>query len=258
MEYGIKITNEKELEGLDKKYSHIYFGNEFCERKIPSIEELLNLLNKCKKEGRKLVLLTPPLTDKGLITLKNLIQTAYKENQDFEVTINDFGIIEELRKLPKLKITCGRTLIRMKKGPEIMSGCLNEPPENFKDNSLSNREFRELLKENGIQRFEVDIPPQGINLPKKENLTLYLGNSSISVTRRCIYPKCDKKDYDYQIGECKKECLFQIVSRENPYFKQPVFVVGNAEIIKTENKIPSDLKGKINRIVIFPSLKSNL
>lgn len=257
MEYGIKIKELEELEKISPNYKYIYFGNEFCEKKIPSVEEIIRILEYCNKNNKTLVLLTPPLTNKGVEVLKGIIREVPKGN-NFEITINDFGILETLKNIPNIRINCGRTLIRMKKGPEIMTGILNEPPEHFKDNSLSNPDFREIIKGLGIKRFEVDLPPQGINLPKKEDITLYLGNSSVSLTRRCIYPKCDTEEYDYKIGNCKKECLFQIITKQNEYYNQPIFVVGNAEIIKTQNTIPAELRDSVNRIVIFPNIKTNL
>ena len=174
------------------------------------------------------------------------------------LTINDYGILNFLKNNPHIKINYGRILIRMRKGPEIMTGCLNEKSENFKDTSISNKDLREYLKSQKIKRFELDIPPQGINLPGGENISLYLGNSVISVTRRCIYPKCETENYNYKIEPCRRECLNQIITKETKFYDRQIFVIGNAELIKTKMKIPKELKNKFNRIVIFPTIKNNL
>lgn len=260
MEFAIKIKSLEEVQNnkhLDK-YNLIYFGNEFCERKIPTFSEAKEVFEFCIEKNKTFVLLTPPLTNIGTNNLEQQIRRLYKINNTFEVTINDLGLLEILKEFPKIKINYGRILVRMKKGPEIVTGYLNESPDNFKDSSLSNPELLEFLKTFNIQRFETDVPPQGINLPENENITLYLGNSTISTTRRCIYPKSDTNDYDYKISSCKKECLNQIITKETKYTNQPIFVVGNTELIKTEMKIPEELKNKFNRIVIFSNIKNNL
>ncbi|MCK5449256.1 hypothetical protein KAI32_00145 [Candidatus Pacearchaeota archaeon] len=260
MEFGIKISSLEELQNLKylDKYNLIYFGNEFCERKIPTFSETKEIFEFCIKKNKTFVLLTPLLTNLGINNLKHLIKDISEINKKFEVTINDLGLLEILEAFPEVKINYGRVLIRMKKGPEIMTGCLKESPDNFKDNSLSNPELLDFLKDLNIKRFETDVPPQGIDLPENSNITLYLGNSVISVTRRCIYPKCNTSEYNYKIEPCKKECLNQIITKETKYFDRPVFIIGNAELIKTEMIIPEELKNKFNRIVIFPNIKNNL
>jgi hypothetical protein len=264
MEFGIKINDEKDLIRIPHltKYKYIYFGSEFCEKKIPLVLTAVKIFDFCEKNEKIPVLLTPPLTEVGLTILKKLINELKKFYIEFEITINDFGLIEVLKQESQIKMNCGRLLIKMKKGPEITSGALKEVPENFKDNSLSNPFFIEFIKQFNINRFEVDLPFQGINLPSENltngNMSLYLGNSVLSVTRRCIYAKSDTKDYDYKINGCKKECLNCIIVKSNKHYDEPVYVAGNAEFLVGEMQINESLRGKFNRIVMFPGIKSNL
>jgi len=260
MEFGIKINNIEQIKNnLHKdKYKFIYFGNEFCERKIPTLDSIKEVFEYCNSEDKTPVFLTPPLTNNGINQLKKLVPKMQELKKEFEITINDYGILNFLKNYPNIKINYGRVLIRMKKGPEIMTGCLDECPKNFKDNSISNKELINYLKSQEIKRFELDIPPQGINLPDRENITLYLGNSLISITRRCVYPKCNTENYNYKIEPCKKECLNQIITKETKFYDRPIFTIGNAEFVKTDMKIPKELNNKFNRIVIFPTIKNNL
>ncbi len=257
MKYGIKINNiEEDLKGLDK-YDFVYFGSEFCERKIPNFEFCKKVFEFCNKNNKIPVLLTPYLTDKGINTLKDLISRLHILKKDFEITINDFGMIYLLKEFPEIKINCGRLLIKMKKGPEIMSGALNQSPEMFKDSSLSNNLFIDFMKNNGIKRFETDLPHQRLNLPN-EKITAYLGNIVISTTRRCNFIDCEK-EMQYQIKDCEKECLKYCVVKNTEFHDELIYVMGNAEFLKSDkdkNSINNDniLEGKFDRIVEFQKI----
>ncbi|MFW6025274.1 MAG: hypothetical protein ACOCRX_02925 [Candidatus Woesearchaeota archaeon] len=259
MEYGIKINKLEELKSINlPKYKYIYFGNEFCERKIPSKSKIKKIFSFCKSKNKIPVFLTPPLTYKGIEKMKSILKELL-DNQ-FEIVINDIGLLNlDILNNKNIKKNLGRLLIKSKKGPEITAGNLNEPPENFRESSLSNKRFIDFFK-NYVGRFEIDLPSQGINLPENEKISLYMGNSVISVTRRCPYIDSDKpkEEYNYKIKRCKKECLKYYTVKNTKYYSEPIFVMGNAELLKTKMKVPKELKGKIDRIIIFSKIQKCL
>lgn len=266
MKFGLKINRLEQLNNA-AKYKYIYFGNEFCEKKLPTIDFSKKVIDFCQKNDKIPVLMLPFLTEFGFKKAKELIDNINKLIDNisnpsaikyFEITINDYGILDHIKKFPNIKLNLGRLLIKMKKGPEIMSGALRENHEKFKENSLNNPMFIDFIKKHGISRFEVDLPPQGRNLPKHEKITLYLGNSVLSVTKRCPYIDSMKSCFKYEIKECLKECLKFYLVKNTKYYSENIYVMGNAEFQKTEKQIPKEFKKCIDRIVLFPSMQSLL
>ena len=139
MEFGIKIKNIEQLGSVKDKYNFIYFGDECCERKIPGLSFAQKVFEYCIKKGKTPVLLSPLVTDSGIKKLRVLIKELYILKEDFELTINDFGVLNLMKEFPNIKINCGRLLIKMKKGPEILSTVLSKNVETFKANSLTNK-----------------------------------------------------------------------------------------------------------------------
>lgn len=255
MEYGIKICGIEQLNGLEQlknldRYRYIYFGNEFCDKKIPSGQFCREVVQYCLENSKIPVFLTPYLTDVGISILKKRIDDIYSIHKEFEITINDYGILEFLKGYPEVRINMGRMLIKMKKGPEIMSGVLDKDPLGFRQTSLSSI-FIDFAKASNITRFEMDIPPQGLVLPDSNNISLYLGNCIIASTRRCPYIDADKKDFRYEIKGCKKECMNYCIAKNTRFYDKLIYVLGNSEFLRTDKAIDPDLKDKFDRIVIF-------
>ncbi|MBD3164007.1 hypothetical protein GF323_02315 [Candidatus Woesearchaeota archaeon] len=256
-ENALKIAGLSQLNKIDiKKFGCIYFGNEFCERKLPDLSFCNKIFGFCRKNSLTPVLLTPYLTDKGISKIEPLLKSLDKSDQAFEITVNDIGLLSFLQGnlCDNVKLNLGRLLIKMKKGPEIMSGVLNQDKEQFRQNSLQNPLFLEFYKKLGIKRFETDIPPQQADLPENENLSLYLGNCCISSTRRCIYQNCESRDYKYSISQCNEECLNYYIERKMLMPSSPYFILGNAEFLRQTNPLSEKIREKANRYVFFNSL----
>ncbi|MGM5483865.1 MAG: hypothetical protein ACQER9_03030 [Nanobdellota archaeon] len=255
MEYGIKINDIKNLNAENlKKFKYIYFGSEFCERKLPSLDYCKKIISFSNNNNKIPVFLTPPMTDKYIEKANNLINNLVKENPKLQITLNDFGLLNKLKNL-NINLNLGRLMIKMKKGPEIISA---NSIEKFKNNNLKNPLFRKYCKSNNLIRFEIDQPLQGLNLPDNENITLYLGNVLLSMTRYCLYPGINDENYFFRIKPCKKECMKLKLTKSTFYYKEKTHIIGNAEFLKTPFTIDSEIKPKINRIVVFPDLNSLL
>jgi hypothetical protein len=249
MEYGIKINGlGEEISG---KYKYVYFGDETCERKMPAPEDAKKIFLQCAEKKITPVLMLPFMTDAGIEKAEKLVNELDKLNINFEATTNDLGIIETLIKTKNCTINCGRLLIKMKKGPEIMAG---EKTEAFRANSLKSTEFIKFMEKLGIKRFETDIPPQGIDLPEGKNITAYLGNVLISTTRRCPFIDIFSDNYTYKVKECHKECLKMLFTKKTQFHKETIYAIGNSEYLTKEKNLEMEMKGKVNRVVVFKSL----
>ncbi len=260
MEYGIKISKIEQLENIPSKIKYVYFGNDLCERKMPSKEYCITILDFCKNKNLTGVFLTPFLTDSFIEKYIDLISSL--SNYNFEVTINDLGLLNEINKLKNLTLNLGRLFIKMKKGPEIISGVLNQEISVFKKNSLFNPYFIPFYVSLGINSFEIDMPLQGIDLPNNALVNLYIGSSLISLTRQCDYANIEQKEYAYGINECSKECLNNHFIKKYSDFKE-IFVIGNSEFVKTSLNLDLFLdkyftKNNLKRVVFFRDIEDNL
>ncbi len=69
----------------------IYFGAEFCELRIPDYRTVERILQKCEKSNLKFTFLTPPVTEYGLVKIKNLMPLL--QQYHCEISVNDYGVL---------------------------------------------------------------------------------------------------------------------------------------------------------------------
>ena len=113
MEKAIIINRIKDFKHWDKKYSRIYLGNEFCSRLLPEKEEIDYILKIIKKEKLGLTLLTGQVDSQGLKIIRKIVKYLAKEQILEEVVINDYGILNYLRRgFPYCQVILGRMLSR--------------------------------------------------------------------------------------------------------------------------------------------------
>jgi hypothetical protein len=74
MDQVLYISKTSGLKYFQNDFTRIYFGQEFCERLLPSKDELEQVCAFSEKEGVPLTLVTPYVTDKGLLKLEKLIR----------------------------------------------------------------------------------------------------------------------------------------------------------------------------------------
>ncbi len=196
MEKSIFITNLRQLEYVTVRYSRLYYGNEFCERLIPSLKELKNILDYIKVKRMDFSFVTPYVTNMGLARLKELLGFLKAKNVHCEIIINDWGVLNLInRQYPDFQPVLGRLLTKQKRGPRLIKLLKRQAgprlivnPENPQQRSIvfqkklpldldpyykgSNASsvpiIHNFLISQRIKRIELDNPGQG----------LFLGNSS--------------------------------------------------------------------------------
>jgi len=213
MEYAILTNKQPNPENIpDKysKYSRLYLGNEFCERLMPSINELDKAIGLCKRERLNLSLVLPYLTDSRFDHAKSLISLVGKKLPSSEVIINDLGLIGEIPS--NLIRVLGRLLIKQKRDPEYAELTVSEDLKScFQKSNADTPQFIRFLKENNIQRIEIDNLKQGISLDFNDinsnihniKVSIYTPFTFISNTRFCMAAKGSTAS---NIVPCKKEC----------------------------------------------------
>jgi len=262
MQNAIFIAKMKNLKYWNKKYTWLYFGNEFCERLIPNKENLDYIINFVKKNKIKLSFVTPYVTDEGINKLEPLLELLSKKLPESEVIINDYGTLELIQeKKFELKPVLGRLLTKQKRGPRIINirDKLPKPAiEHFKKSNAEVPIFQEFLIKNGFERIELDNLLQGIEddfSKSKIKASLYYPYAYVTTTRFCLTAICDKKDAVPGIYPCKKECQrygpFKLTNKNMPV---PLLLKGNTQFFENK-KLPRDLEERgINRLVFEPEL----
>ncbi|MCX5896063.1 MAG: hypothetical protein NTZ51_09570, partial [Proteobacteria bacterium] len=168
MEQAVFISNLNNLKYCDENFTRLYIGTEFCERLIPSLQQVKKILSFAEKRGLGLTLVTPFVTNQGLKKLEKVLALLAEQAPGAEVVFNDWGVFQFLKEA-QLPVTpvLGRLLTKMKRGPRMMNILDKVPPETARycrTTGLTVPEVREFLKLNGIFRIELDNPLQGINL----------------------------------------------------------------------------------------------
>lgn len=156
-------TDWLELFGLDgpqwaslldqKRITRIHFGNEFCQRLLPSVRALQTALAATTASGLDFGLALPMLTDDGIEEADVLLGML---PEGTEVTVNDWGLMRRLtRRFPRLRPTAGRLLCRMLKEPRAPSAAyLQLGGHGFMTPGLES-----LLERFGVSRLEIDVAP---------------------------------------------------------------------------------------------------
>lgn len=262
---ALYITRAVDLKHYDDSFSRVYFGNEFCQRLLPTAPELLQVMEFVHTNNINFTFLTPYVTEEGLKKLDPLFQEIDRGKPGSEVVFNDWGVLRVLKeKHNQLERVMGRLLNKMKRGPRLMNLLDAMPPSTndyFQSCSLDSPLYRQFLINNGIRRVELDNTLQGISLNLSSpdlQASLYLPYAYITTTRLCMANSCDVQGKADEIGifPCKRECRQYTFQLSHPVMPVPLLSKGNTVFLKNE-KMPREealRTSRIDRIVIEPDL----
>ncbi len=173
--------------GVDfEAFSRFYFGQEFCEHRVPTPEELTQAYAFARQFGWNFSFVTGyapmPAFERIHRDLDALARLAAEAEapQPIEVIVNDWGVLRLLRrKFPQFRPVLGRLLTKQKRlgrFPDRIPPPYMEEIDTAPDTILRNqgrawrnlnfsiREWREFLKTQGIERIDIDMVPQGAAL----------------------------------------------------------------------------------------------
>lgn len=89
-----------------KGFSRAVAGSEYCQNRLPPLASLAAL----RRRGLKVTLATSILTDAGLAAAEKLAVAAFRRGLIDEVIVNDWGLLEGLKRLKGLGVSAGRLL----------------------------------------------------------------------------------------------------------------------------------------------------
>ena len=263
IEQALYITKAPDLKYYEKKFSRIYFGNEFCQRLIPSDKALEQVIGFVSENNLDLTFVTPYFTDEGLRAWELLLGKIAAEKPGSEVVFSDWGMWRVLKQgFPGLEPVMGRLLNKMKRGPRFIN-FLDVLPRStvdyFRSCSLDVPLYQQFLVRNGVKRVELDNLLQGIALNLNDsgiNASLYIPYVYLTTTRLCLAISGGVHGKEDEIGifPCKRECRESIFRLAHPVMPVPLIRKGNTIFFKNES-MPEDLeKKKIDRIVFEPEV----
>lgn len=194
MEKAMRINNilqldKKQLTGIDR----VYIGEEFCERLLPSEEELKSVIEKIEGMNKRISFLTPPSTDYGLVKIRKLMKLL---NEKTEVIVNDYGILNMVNKDFENPIVLGRVI-----GRRIILTLAS-----LESNIENLREYLSLFGRR-LKLIETDyLTASYVNnsLGKSIDFSLYETNVFWSMTRRCAFNRNSVTLNKF--AECSREC----------------------------------------------------
>lgn len=262
---GIK----KSYEMLDKykncSIDYLYFGCEFCEYKIPTIDEFSRIIKLCIRDELKLVMVTPVVTDLGLNRTSDLIKFIIENDVDADIVVNDVGVLQLIKNsLFRGKVILGRIFDKTSHDSRSTEeGFDKYYGDNGKKIAMSPGVISEsalsVYRKFGVDRFEFDLPKIGIYLPDNFNFSLYFPYNYLTTGRVCMLRSvyCDGRD-KFLVGnsQCAKACMKYNIEKRKPIngggfgdaSELFLFQKGNTIFYVDEGiSIPQD---KINRLII--------
>ena len=257
IEKAIFISNTKNLGYVTHAYSRLYFGIEFCERLIPSREELSAAIEFAGRNKMDFTFVTPFVTDNGMEKLARLLDCFSGDQRGSEIVINDWGFLRVLKERSwQGAFVLGRLLTKQKRGPTIMNIMHILPKdalEHFKQCSAD--VGCDFLAHNNISRIELDNQLQGISRPGAPlKASLYSPYAYITTTRYCTmspYNGAEKPSFR-SIRPCNKECQESEHTLDHPSMPVRILLRGNTQFFKNET-MPRDLEAlHIDRVVFEP------
>ena len=214
----VEKTNQYVLNEL-KRYplSGVYFGNEFCEQLIPSLNDILECYRRCYEQKMRFTLVTPLVSNKGIQQLENIFQSLDQLNISIEIVFNDWGVAKLLaERYPEWPKRVGRTLDKMIREPRLNHDDytkLNAQVLEFmQEPAALSESYTAILSQLNIQGLELDCIPQGYG--NAESLyantiiqkSIYLPFYCVTSGRLCMMKALGKKPEDkWNIDE---SCVF--------------------------------------------------
>jgi hypothetical protein len=196
-ETAVLVSRAGDLNDISlSSFDRIYFGAEFCDKKLPAPEEWDAAAGTARKSRLPLTLVTPYFTESGLERVTELLKHVARENAEAEIVVNDWGAFNFIRReLPSLRPVIGRVLVRQKKDPRIAHIRDVSMKEYFIKSLIDNRRFRDFLTREGAVRAELDNPLHGVDVQNKEHcpaLSLYFPFVFLTTSRQCAPGSCEK------------------------------------------------------------------
>jgi hypothetical protein len=260
MEKAVYFSDINKLRSHNFDYDRIYFGNEFCDELIPSLDDLKFAISVAKEKNKDLSFVTCYVSEYKIKKYYHLLNTLAGLAPRSEVIINDWGVLGICLQ-NNLTPVLGRLLVRQKRDPRI-SFFMKLLPDlsrlRVHQTGLNNY-FKDFLKTQSINRIELDNLIQGIDMNELQDVnfgySVYIPYGYVTTTRICFFRnKNISKNKRFSILPCinKSEC--GLAKLYNKQIKDNLFMRGNTIFFKNTSQSFLKLDSRINRIVHEPEI----
>jgi len=287
LEKAILISKICHLKYADTGYGRLYFGNEFCQRLLPSLSDLRRAVNFADQKCMGFSLVTPYVTNDGLLALKPLLKLLKHIKPQSEIVINDWGVLNFInREYPCFEPVLGRLLTKQKRCPTLVR-LLKRTPSATLIRNIDNQKkdyfvfqknipgaldayykgsnvssvpiIHSFLLTRRIKRIEIDNLAHGLylELPKEKiSASVYFPYVYITTTFFCPTAGCDKnKKSLLKYKLCDKTCQRYSFTLRHSSMPKLVFLKGNTQFYKNSKLfIRKFSKMGINRLVYEPEI----
>jgi hypothetical protein len=265
MEYGLRLSTvspssllSTEFETLkDSSLPHgsltsLYFGSEFCEYLLPSLDEAEAFCALARKAGLEPVLLTPLVTDSGLNCLGKLLQDLALVGYSPTVTFNDWGVLRVLRtSFPNNKCNAGRLINRSLRDSRLAA---NQQPI---QSEIGGGRLRALLTGIGVTAVETDADLEGNYLERDSSSlkrVLHLPYTFTVSGRNCLVRadiSAAENSFTKGLGKgCPAPCRGKILPVDRPDTDQTLWRSGNTIFYKAPVAAVENYLSRCDRIVL--------
>ncbi len=206
-------------------WQRLYFGQEFCERRAPSVSEVRRAYSAAVSAGLAFTLLTSYVSDDGVDRLRPVLAwLSGLEDARVEVVANDWGVVRVVaREHAGLRLVLGRLMNRMLRDPRIVPGLVEARAPGdalaaLRQPSLTAPVSRLLLARFGIGRVEFDNLIQGLDTDFRAiglGASVYVPYGYVVSGRACAIGSLNQPAADqFHVGAaCRRECLQYTVTR---------------------------------------------
>ena len=261
VEKAVYYTRPEDVLDSGETCDRIYFGHEFCQRLLPSPEDLCRAASHAEDRGLGFTFVTPFVTNAGLKRVGELTCAVLDRMQDrgMEVVVNDWGVLHFLRREhPDVTLVLGRLLTKQKRGPRLLriAGRMPEAAvDHFRRSNADVPHVTEFLKRMSVGRVELDNLLQGIRRNDGLPASLYHPYGYISTTRLCLMMRGDRPGKNLRsLGVCGRECRHYDVTLRHRDMPADILLKGNTQFFRND-EFPDDLDSlNINRLVYTPAL----
>jgi len=261
MEKAVYYTHLKDLLDSKEKCDRLYFGHEFCQRLLPSPEEVCRAAVHAREQGLGFTFVTPFVTNAGLKLVRELTAALLKhiEDNNVEIVANDWGVLHFLHREHRgVNVVLGRLLSKQKRGPRLLKIAKRMPEaamNHFRRSNIDAPHVVEFLKRMSVKRVELDNLLQGIRRNNGLPASLYYPYGYISTTRLCLMMGGDKPGKNLRsLGTCHRECRNYSVTLRHSDMSADLLLKGNTQFFRNDN-LPDDLNSlNIDRLVYCPQI----
>jgi len=258
--------------------SRLYFGQEFCEHLIPRVDELETAYYFARQVGWDFTYMTGCVTDAGLDQVLANLEFVAAQTPAAEVVVNDWGVLSVLaREFPGLQPVLGRLLVKQMRLARFTGNEASPPPISLNGLETSEKdirtnqiralrglnltvpEYRQELARLGVRRIDIDMAPQGVELPADKwgfAVGCYFPWGYVCGGRNCLTAGTVDPAREFVVVDkpCPRPCREVNKVSQRLHLKETMAQRGNTVFVLHTESATAYLEGEsaVDRIVFEP------